>query len=54
VAASIVRGIEKQRFLIAADMQTKLLSRVAGLVPGALHSTFDRQVRKAQRRAGRG
>lgn len=49
VAASIVRGIEKRRFLIAPDWQTRLLARVAGLVPGTLHSGFDRKVRKVQR-----
>lgn len=50
VAESLVRGIEKRRFLIAPDLQTRLLARIAGLTPGLLHSTFDRQVGKAQRR----
>ncbi|MDQ1697100.1 MAG: 3-dehydrosphinganine reductase [Frankiaceae bacterium] len=50
VAASIVRGIDKRQFLIAPDVQTRVLARVAGLVPGALHTMFDRQVRKAQSR----
>jgi 3-dehydrosphinganine reductase len=49
VAASIVRGIDKEQFLITADTQTRVLARVAGLLPGVLHSTFDRQVRKVQR-----
>jgi 3-dehydrosphinganine reductase len=50
VAASIIAGIEKRRFLIAPDVQTRLLARIAGLTPGLLHAGFDRAVRKAQRR----
>jgi 3-dehydrosphinganine reductase len=49
VAASIVRGIERERFLITADAQTKILARLAGLAPGLLHGMFDRTVRKTQR-----
>ena len=49
VARSIVRGIEKQRFLITADIQTRALSRLAGLAPGVLQGMFDRAVRKTQR-----
>lgn len=48
VAASIVRGIEKRQFLIAADVQTRALARVGGLIPGTLHAMFDRSVRKTQ------
>jgi 3-dehydrosphinganine reductase len=49
VARSIVRGIERERFLITADAQTKLLARLTGLAPGLLQGMFDRTVRKAQR-----
>ena len=50
VARSIVRGIDKERFLITADAQTKLLARLAGLAPDVLQGMFDRTVRKTQRR----
>jgi 3-dehydrosphinganine reductase len=49
VARSIVRGIERERFLITADSQTKVLARLTGLAPGLLQGMFDRTVRKAQR-----
>jgi 3-dehydrosphinganine reductase len=49
VARSIVRGIERQRFLITADAQTRVLARLTGLAPGVLHGMFDRAVRKTQR-----
>jgi 3-dehydrosphinganine reductase len=52
VAAAVLRGIDRRRFLITADAQTRLLARVAGLVPGTLHASFDRKVRKV--RATRG
>lgn len=48
VAQSIVRGIDKRRFLITADVQTRLLTRLTGLAPGLLHGMFDRTVRKTQ------
>jgi len=49
VARSIVRGIERQRFLITADAQTRVLARLTGLAPGVLRGMFDRTVRKTQR-----
>lgn len=48
VARSIVRGIERERFLITADAQTKLLARLTGVAPGLLQGMFDRTVRRAQ------
>jgi 3-dehydrosphinganine reductase len=51
VAASVLRGIERRRFLITADAQTRALGRVAGLVPGTLHRMFDKKVREV-RKAG--
>jgi 3-dehydrosphinganine reductase len=48
VAASVLRGIARRRFLITADAQTGLLARVAGLVPGTLHRSFDKKVRKVR------
>jgi 3-dehydrosphinganine reductase len=49
VAASVLRGIERERFLITADVQTRLLARVAGLVPGTLHRSFDKKVRQVRK-----
>jgi len=49
VAQAIVRGIEKQEFLIMPDWQTRVLSRTAGLMRGTFYGAFDRRVRKAQR-----
>jgi 3-dehydrosphinganine reductase len=51
VAQSIVRGIDRRRFLITADVQTRLLARLTGVAPGVLRGMFDRTVRKAQRAA---
>ena len=49
VARSIVRGIERERFLITADAQTRLLPTLTGVAPRLIHGMFDRAVRKAQR-----
>jgi len=49
VAATIVEGIERRRFAIIPDAQTKLLARTIGLVPGVFTAVFDRSVRRAQR-----
>lgn len=48
VAATIVRGIERERFMIIPDIQTRLLARLGGLVGGVLASSFDRKARKAR------
>lgn len=50
VAASIVAGMERGRFLITPDWQTKVVARTAGLVQGAWFTYFDRRVRTTQRR----
>jgi 3-dehydrosphinganine reductase len=49
VAASIVAGMERGRFLITPDWQTKVVARTAGLVQGAWFTYFDRRVRVTQR-----
>ncbi len=48
VAAEIVRGVERGRFLITADWETRVLARTAGLLRGTYFGTFDRRVRKAR------
>lgn len=50
VAASIVAGMERGRFLITPDWQTKVVARTTGLVQGAWFSYFDHRVRTTQRR----
>jgi 3-dehydrosphinganine reductase len=49
VAATIVHGIERRRFAIIPDAQTKLLARTIGLAPELFGALFDRQVRGARR-----
>jgi 3-dehydrosphinganine reductase len=51
VAQSIIDGIEKERFAIVPDMQTRGLAKIAGLAPSVVSGVMDRQVRKA--RSGR-
>jgi len=48
VARSIVDGIEKERFTIVPDVQTRGLAKIAGLSPGLVNGVMDRQVRKAR------
>ena len=48
-AAAIVRGVERQQFLILADWQTRVLARTAGLLQGTYFGAFDRAVHKARR-----
>lgn len=48
VAGAIVRGIERGDFLIAADWQTRVLARTAGLLRGTYFASFDRRVRKSR------
>jgi 3-dehydrosphinganine reductase len=50
VAASIVEGISRGRFLISPDWQTRLVARTAGLMRGTYFRFFDRRV--SQARAG--
>jgi 3-dehydrosphinganine reductase len=46
VARAIVRGIERDRFVITADAQTAALARLAGVLGPYVRRTMDRQVRK--------
>jgi 3-dehydrosphinganine reductase len=48
VAKAIVAGIEKDRLVITADVQTAALARAAGLLGPYLRRTMDRQVRKTR------
>jgi 3-dehydrosphinganine reductase len=48
VAQSIIDGIEKERFAIVPDVQTRGLAKIAGLAPTVVSGVMDRQVRKAQ------
>lgn len=57
VAASIVHGVERRRFLIAPDWQTRVVARTAGLLQEAYFGFFDSRVRAVRRQhdaAGRG
>jgi 3-dehydrosphinganine reductase len=49
VARAIVRGIEKDRLVITADVQTAALARAAGLLGPYVRRTMDRQVRQVRR-----
>ncbi len=44
VAAAIVAGIERRRFLICPDLGTRTLARLGGVLSPALNWTFDRRV----------
>ena len=48
VAAAIARGIERDRLVITADVQTAALARAAGLLSPYVRWTMDRTVRKAR------
>jgi 3-dehydrosphinganine reductase len=48
VAQSIIDGIEKERFAIVPDVQTRGLAKVAGLAPSVVSGVMDRQVRRAR------
>ena len=48
VAGSIVEGIEKERFAIIPDAQTKGLAKIAGVAPGVVFKVMDRAVRKSR------
>jgi 3-dehydrosphinganine reductase len=49
VAKAVVRGIESDRLVITADVQTAALARAAGLLGPYLRRTMDSQVRKVRR-----
>ena len=49
VAASIVEGMERGRFLITPDWQTKVVARTSGLLRGPWFGYFDARVRAARR-----
>lgn len=49
VARAIVTGIEKDRLVITADVQTAALARAAGLLGPYLRRTVDSQVRKVRK-----
>jgi 3-dehydrosphinganine reductase len=49
VAKAIVAGIEKDRLVITADVQTAALTRAGGLLGPYVRRTMDRQVRKVRR-----
>jgi 3-dehydrosphinganine reductase len=49
VAKAIVAGIEHDRLVITADVQTAALTRAAGLLGPYVRRTMDRQVRKVRR-----
>jgi 3-dehydrosphinganine reductase len=48
VAASIVDGIEAERFAIVPDVSTKGLAKLVGIAPGLVARVMDRSVRKSQ------
>jgi 3-dehydrosphinganine reductase len=48
VAQAIVRGIDAERLVITADLQTAVLARAAGLLAPYLRFTMDRSVRKVR------
>jgi 3-dehydrosphinganine reductase len=52
VARAIVRGIEKDRLVITADVQTAALARAAGLAGPYLRRMMDGHVRKSRRARG--
>jgi 3-dehydrosphinganine reductase len=52
VARAIVRGIERDRLVITADVQTAALARAAGLFAPYTRRMFDRTVRKVREQRG--
>jgi 3-dehydrosphinganine reductase len=49
VAQAIVTGIEKDRLVITADVQTAALARAGGLLGPYVRHSMDRQVRRVRR-----
>jgi 3-dehydrosphinganine reductase len=52
VGEAIVRGIERDRLVITADVQTAVLARAAGVVAPYTRRMFDRTVRKVREQRG--
>ena len=52
MARAIVRGIERDRLVITADVQTAALDRAAGLLGPYVRHTMDRTVRKVRKQRG--
>lgn len=52
VAASIIAGMERGRFLISPDWQTRFVARTAGLARGAYLRYFDARVAQVRRSRG--
>jgi 3-dehydrosphinganine reductase len=52
VARAVVRGIEKDRLVITADVQTAALARAAGLLGPYVRATMDRTIRNVRREGG--
>jgi 3-dehydrosphinganine reductase len=48
VARNILDGIEKERFAIIPDVQTRGLAKLAGVMPGLVSGVMDRQAKKAR------
>jgi len=49
VARAIVRGIERDRFVVTADLSSAMLARTAGLIAPFVRRSMDRHVRRAPR-----
>lgn len=52
VAEAIVRGVERGKYLIIPDFESRVYGKLKGVVPGLFFAVFDSQVAKARR--GRG
>ncbi|MFI5046286.1 MAG: SDR family oxidoreductase [Acidimicrobiia bacterium] len=52
VARAVVRGIERNRLVITADVQTAALARAAGLLGPYVRWSVDRTVRRARKDGG--
>lgn len=48
VAAAIVRGIDRRRFLICPDLGTRALARIGGVIAPVLNWSFDRKAAGAR------
>ena len=49
VADSIIKGIQRNRYLILPGMESKLLYRLSGLVGGLIYPLMDRLIAQAQK-----
>ena len=52
VAAAILRGIERGRYMIIPDLSSSFYYRLKGLVPELFYTVFDSDIRKARRERG--